>query len=241
MKESTLTCTIQRTLRQLSSGSKGEKMAKVMGALAVENQSMGSGSAAFSSKGTLTTTSLIAEYTDLNMSVVTQRQSICFSGSFDLLHHMLVQLAKEVEVMESKGKDKRVIRVFGVIDVVYEKGLVTVEWVASPVNDMFADAALTAILQADSIEVHPNDFPPPPDTDRDHFKVCFIMRFMRDEIYETFKGDTVAVVVDGKTATIDFGSLEVTCDDDESLQQVVQSAVSRLHNTLTPIRALSAT
>ncbi|ODM88441.1 Cleavage and polyadenylation specificity factor 73 [Orchesella cincta] len=56
---------------------------------------------------------------------------------------------------------------------------------------------------------------------------------------KTFKGDTVAVVVDGKTATIDFGSLEVTCDDDESLQ-VVQS-VSRLHNTLTPIRALSAT
>lgn len=102
---------------------------------------------------------------------MTQRQSISFSGTFDLLHHMLIQLAKEVEVLESKNKDKRVIRVFGVVDVVYEKGLVTVEWLASPVNDMYADAALTSILQADSIDVHPNEFPPPPDTDADHFKV----------------------------------------------------------------------
>lgn len=112
------------------------------------------------------------------MSVVTQRQSISFSGSFDLLHHMLIQLAKEVEVLESKAKDKRVIRVFGVIDVVYEKGLVTVEWIASPVNDMYADAALTSILQADSVEVHPNEFPPPPDTDSEHFKVANLLWFV---------------------------------------------------------------
>lgn len=114
---------------------------------------------------------IISEYTDLTMSVVTQRQSISFSGTFDLLHHMLIQLAKEVEVMESKAKDKRIIRVFGVIDVVYEKGLVTVEWIASPVNDMYADAALTSILQADSVDIQPNDYPPPPDTDLEHFKV----------------------------------------------------------------------
>ncbi|ODM88443.1 Cleavage and polyadenylation specificity factor 73 [Orchesella cincta] len=59
------------------------------------------------------------------------------------------------------------------------------------------------------------------------FKECVIDTlqdmFGRDCVPKTFKGDTVAVVVDGKTATIDFGSLEVTCDDDESLQQVVQS------------------
>ncbi|ODM88437.1 Cleavage and polyadenylation specificity factor subunit 3 [Orchesella cincta] len=158
---------------------KGEKMAKVMGALAVEKPVNGKRISGILVKRNfnyhIVAPQDLSKYTDLNMSVVTQRQLICYTT-----------FAKEVEVVESKGNDKRVIRVFGVIDVVYEKGLVTVAWVASPVNDMFADAALTAILQADSIEVHPNDFPPPPDTDRDHFKVCFIMRFMRDEIYERF-------------------------------------------------------
>lgn len=114
---------------------------------------------------------MFAEYTDLTMSTVTQRQSISYSGSFDLLHHMLIQLAKEAEILESKTKDKKVIRVFGAIDVVHEKGMVTLEWFASPANDMYADAALTAILQADSIDVHPNDFPPAPDIDEEHFKV----------------------------------------------------------------------
>ncbi|CAL8088600.1 unnamed protein product [Orchesella dallaii] len=228
---------------------KGEKMAKVMGALAVEKPVNGKRISGILVKRNfnyhIVAPQDLSKYTDLNMSVVTQRQSICFSGSFDLLHHMLVQLAKEVEVMESKGKEKRVIRVFDVIDVVYEKGLVTVEWVASPVNDMFADAALTAILQADSIEVHPNDFPPPPDTNLDHIKECVIDTlldmFGQDCVPKTFKGDTVAVIVDGKTATIDFVNLNVKCDDDENLQQVVQSVVTRLHNTLTPIRAHSST
>jgi len=116
-----------------------------------------------------------------------------------------------------------------------------VEWVASPINDMYADAALTSILQADSLEVHPNDFPPVPDTDIEHFKECVIVTlqemFGRDCVPKAFKGDTIAVVVDGKTAKVDFTNLEVTCPDDESLQQVIQSAVTRLHNTLTPIQA----
>ena len=113
-----------------------------------------------------------AEYTDLTTSTVTQRQSISYSGSFDLLHHMLVQLSKEATILPNKSKDgKRVIRVFGVIDVIYEPRMVVLEWVASPMNDMYADAALTAVLQAESIDVHPNEFPPPPDVDDEHFKV----------------------------------------------------------------------
>jgi hypothetical protein len=36
---------------------------------------------------------------------------------------------------------------------------------------MYADAALAAILQADSVETHPGEFPPPPDTEPEHFKV----------------------------------------------------------------------
>ena len=41
----------------------------------------------------------------------------------------------------------KVIRAFGAVDVVHDKRMVTIEWVASPVNDMYADAVLSAILQ----------------------------------------------------------------------------------------------
>jgi len=113
-----------------------------------------------------------SEYTDLTTSVVTQRQSVSFAGTFDLLHHMLIQVAKQVEIREGRTKDKRILRVFDAIDIIYEPKLVTIEWVASPVNDMYSDAALTAILQADSIDHHPGgSFPDPPDTDHEHFKV----------------------------------------------------------------------
>ena len=38
---------------------------------------------------------------------------------------------------------------------VCEKNMVTLEWIASPVNDMYADAVLSAVLQAESIETPP--------------------------------------------------------------------------------------
>lgn len=54
-----------------------------------------------------------------------------------------------------------------------EKKFVTIEWVASPVNDMYADAVLTCVLQADN-----SSDPEPPgisdeknDTSFEHFKV----------------------------------------------------------------------
>lgn len=45
------------------------------------------------------------------------------------------------------------------------------QWVATPVNDMYADAVLTAILQAETIESTPSYFPMQAKMDRMHFKV----------------------------------------------------------------------
>lgn len=217
---------------------RGEKMAKVMGSLATEKPSTKSSriSGILVKRNFnyhLVAPSDLNKYTDLTMSTVTQKQSISYSGSFDLLNHMLTQLAKETKVRN------RTINVFNAIDVSHEKNLVTIEWVASPVNDMYADAVLTAVLQADSVEVHPNDFPKS-DVDDEHFKECVIDTlqdmFGRDCMPKTFKGDSVSVEVDGKTATINFKTLDVTCED-EPFQQIVQLAVTRLHQSLTPLKA----
>ena len=50
------------------------------------------------------------------------------------------------------GDKKQIIRAFGAIDIIYEPRMVTLEWIASPCNDMFADAVLSAVLQVTSRE-----------------------------------------------------------------------------------------
>ena len=65
------------------------------------------------------------------MSTVTQRQSIHYNGSPQLLEHILQQTAGEVETVAA----------------ILETRLVTLEWIANPSNDMFADAVLSALLQ----------------------------------------------------------------------------------------------
>ena len=53
--------------------------------------------------------------------------------------------------------------------------MVTLEWIASPVNDMYADAVLCAILQAESMESTPSYVPSiNSKEDKMHFKECLI-------------------------------------------------------------------
>ena len=68
---------------------------------------------------------------------------------------------------------QKIIRAFDSIDIVVEKRMVTLEWVASPINDMYADAVLSAVLQADSIDT-PKYIPSSAKVDKIHFKECLI-------------------------------------------------------------------
>merc|ERR1711994_1038963 len=113
------------------------------------------------------------------MSTVTQRQSIYFSGSFDLLRFMVTQVSGEVEA----------------VDLVVERRMVTLEWVASPVNDMYADAVLCAILQAESMDT-PSYVPATSASmkvDKMHFKECLIEMlqdmFGEESVPRIFSGD----------------------------------------------------
>lgn len=80
---------------------------------------------------------------------------------------------------------------------------------ASPINDMYADTVLTAVLQAESVD----DVPKTVSTtssklDRMHFKECIIEMlqdmFGEDSVPKIFKGEKLHVTVDGKKADIDL-------------------------------------
>ena len=156
---------------------RGEKMAKVIGSLAEEKPLDTHKVSGILVKRNfnyhLVAPKDLTKYTDMTTSTVTQRQSVYVSASFELLHFMVSQLSGEVEVVQESG-DKKVIRAFGAIDIVLERRMVTLEWVASPVNDMYADAILCAILQAESMESPPSYIPSASKVDKIHFKECLI-------------------------------------------------------------------
>lgn len=87
------------------------------------------------------------------------------------------------------------------------------QWVASPVNDMYANAIVTTILQADSIQDTGKKNLPLPATkmDRMHFKECLIEMlqemFGEESVPKIFKGEKLYVTVDGKKANIDLVNL----------------------------------
>ncbi len=131
-------------------------------------------------------------------------------------------------------EDKKVIRAFGSVDIVCEKRMVTLEWIASPINDMYADAVLAAVLQAEAIEA-PKYIPSK--VDEIHFKYCLIEMlqdmFGEDSVPKTFHGDRFEVKVDRKMATVDISSLRVESDD-PIFKRIVETACTKLKNSLIP-------
>jgi cleavage and polyadenylation specificity factor subunit 3 len=86
------------------------------------------------------------------------------------------------------------------------------QWVASPINDMYADTVLTAVLQAESVDNVPKAVSTTSSKlDRMHFKECMIEMlqdmFGEDSVPKIFKGEKLHVTVDGKKADIDLESL----------------------------------
>lgn len=216
---------------------RGEKTAKVMGTLAMENPKPGQKLSGVLVKRNFNYHMLapcdLSKYTDMSMSQVIQRQSVYFSASLPVLKHLLTQIAGSLEIVDDKK-----LRVFKNVDVTIDGKIVTMEWMATPVNDMYADSVLTAILQAEIMDQSPKILPAPTKMDRMHFKECLIEMlqemFGEDSVPKIFKGEKLYVTVDGKKAHIDLLNLEVTSKEDETFQQIVQTAVTKLHQSLAP-------
>lgn len=150
---------------------RGEKTAKVMGSLAIEKPEPGHKLSGVLVKRNFNYHMLspkdLSKYTDMSMTQVIQRQSVHFSGSPVVLRYLIQQLAGTLDIIEGDRK----MRAFDAIDIIFENKVVTIEWLANPVNDMYADAVLTAILQAEVIDPPKKPMNMPTKIDRMHFKV----------------------------------------------------------------------
>ncbi|XP_063907199.1 cleavage and polyadenylation specificity factor 73-like [Zophobas morio] len=217
---------------------RGEKTAKVMGSLAVEEPKAGNTLSGVLVKRNFNYHLLAAndlpKYTDMSMSQIMQRQSIHYSGNMGVLRHFITQVAG---LLEPIAGDKKV-RAFKAIDITIENKIITLEWIANPVNDMYADAIVAAILQADLLDTPIKHLSTSVKVDRMHFKECLIEMlqdmFGEDSVPKMFKGERLYVTVNDKKADIDLSNLEVTCPEDETFKQIVETAVTKLYQSLAP-------
>ncbi|XP_052755711.1 cleavage and polyadenylation specificity factor 73 [Galleria mellonella] len=227
-----------RNTQQLALTFRGDKTAKVMGSLAMEPPKPGNQLQGILVKRNfnyhILAPSDLNKYTELSQSEVTQRQSIHYAGSPALLRHVVVQLAGHVDFLSETRW-----RLYGCIDLSIDNNMITLEWQAQPVSDMFADALVAAVLAAAALPA-PRHLPLAPKLDRMHFKECVIEMlqemFGEDSVPKMFKGEKLYVQVDGKRADIDLLNMEVTCPADESLERVVQCAITKLYSALAPVK-----
>ncbi|CAH0401098.1 unnamed protein product [Chilo suppressalis] len=134
---------------------RGDKTAKVMGSLAMEGPEAGKQLQGILVKRNFNYHILapqdLNKYTELSQSEVTQRLSIQYSGSVALLRHVVMQLAGTIHFLS----DSR-WRLYGCLDLCLERDTITLEWQASPVSDMYADAVVAAALGAAQLPPQPH-------------------------------------------------------------------------------------
>ncbi|XP_054716076.1 cleavage and polyadenylation specificity factor 73-like [Uloborus diversus] len=223
---------------------RGEKTAKVMGTLAVQPPQPQTPLSGVLVKRNfsyhLLAPSDLSKYTDMVMSTISQRLSVPYTGTMQVLHFYLNQLstnAKSIPNYKTFSKNSA-LEVFGAIKIFLEPKVAVLEWTASPVNDMYADAVVAAILKAEKSELTAKTLAPPVKMDKMHFTECLMEMlsemFGEDSVSKIVRGKKVSVTVNGKKAVINVDTLDVKCEDDEVLQQMVHTAVVKLHSCLIP-------
>merc|ERR1712156_404797 len=106
------------------------------------------------------------------------------------------------------------------------------------------DAVLCAVLQAESMDT-PSYVPTTSASmkvDKMHFKECLIEllqdMFGEESVPKALAGDTVTVTVDSKDAVVSLQNMTVSCEADPTFERIVQTAVSKLRQSLVPVQGI---
>ncbi|XP_061751852.1 cleavage and polyadenylation specificity factor subunit 3 [Nerophis ophidion] len=224
---------------------RGEKLAKVMGSLADQKCVQGQRVSGILVKKNfnyhILNPSDLSMYTELSMSTVKQTQAIPFTGPYSLLVCHLRNLTGDVEELD--GTEKKTLRVFQSITLIHEAGVVLLEWLANPLNDMYADAVTTVVLEVQSNpKAHKVMETQTSTLDMDTFqnRLEIMLQDMFGQDYVDISDDkNFSVTVDGKTVLICLETRSVCYEDDsiedDSLREMVELAVQRLFDALNPI------
>uniref|UniRef100_A0A7M4EHD5 Cleavage and polyadenylation specificity factor subunit 3 n=1 Tax=Crocodylus porosus TaxID=8502 RepID=A0A7M4EHD5_CROPO len=159
-------------------------------------------------------------------------------------YHILSPCDLSSDVEEIEVQQKPALKVFKNITVIQEPGMVVLEWVANPANDMYADTVTTVILEVQSnpkiqkAAVHKISKQVDIDVYSKRLEIMLQDMFGEDCVSGK-EGSILSVAVDGKTANISLETRTVECEpgceDDEALREMVELAAQRLYDALSPV------
>ncbi|XP_071853593.1 cleavage and polyadenylation specificity factor subunit 3-like isoform X3 [Apostichopus japonicus] len=222
---------------------RGEKMAKVMGSLAVTAPSHNHKISGILVKRNfnyhIMSPKDLADYTDLKVSTITQRMSVSYSAPLSLLTHYLIQLCGQVEYITVN--EKSALKVFENITVIHEpqQNIVILEWTANAVNDMYADAIIAVLMKVSSDPKYQKVKRLPEKND----PVVFAERVSK-LLGDVFGPENVTCIgphmnnfrvglESGKTAILELETMEVQSDD-ESMKKLIETCCARLQEAIEP-------
>ena len=89
----------------------------------------------------------------------------------------------------------------------------------------------------------PKYFPSVAVMDDVHFKECLIEllqdMFGEESVPKVLARDTITVTVDNKDALVSLKTMQVTCEEDPTFEKIVQTAVSKLRQSLVPLHGVT--
>ena len=208
---------------------RGEKTAKVMGTLAIDSPKPGHKLSGVLVKRNFSYHLLaptdLSKYTDMVMSTVSQRLSVNFKGTFQDLFNTLSHL--DCEIMESKGGTK-FLRIFKKITLNLNttNNFVTLDWIASPVCDMYADTIIGLLLK-----FNPNDSQSSLFQNKQTLESSFLIEVLKDmfdvsELDTQIDGKVISFSIDNVDIEIDLNKKQVLKCQDETIDSMLKRLLS---------------
>ena len=208
---------------------RGEKTAKVMGTLAIDSPKPGHKLSGVLVKRNfryhLLAPTDLSKYTDMVMSTVSQRLSVNFKGTFQDLFNTLSHL--DCEIMESKGGTK-FLRIFKKITLNLNttNHFVTLDWIASPVYDMYADIIIGLLLK-----FNPNDSQSSLFQNKQTLESSFLIEVLKDmfdvsELDTQINGKVISFSIDNVDIEIDLNKKQVLKCEDETIDSMLKRLLS---------------
>ena len=208
---------------------RGEKTAKVMGTLAIDSPKPGHKLSGVLVKRNFSYHLLaptdLSKYTDMVMSTVSQRLSVNFKGTFQDLFNTLSHL--DCEIMESKGGTK-FLRIFRKITLNLNttNHFVTLDWIASPVCDMYADTIIGLLLK-----FNPSDSQSSLFQNKQTLESSFLIEILKDmfdvtELDTQINGKVISFSIDNVDIEIDLNKKQVLKCEDETIDSMLKRLLS---------------
>merc|ERR1712066_1101033 len=189
-----------------------------------------------------------------------QRQAIRFTSSIEALQYYMLQLTEDVKIIEHKLTDGTLamgLKVFGKIKLVKiatsgSNNVLMIEWSAGPVADMLADACLAITLRVDNLTGNSSnqhsakeyaDMSDIAVLQRKHQekfqkRLESLLEMQYGDVHKDSRDKWRVEIADKVFIKINTVSLEVECEEDSVMEQLIGETVRRLYTAVMPITKL---